>query len=424
MRAAVPPALRRTVWSLGDQAVSSLTNVALTIMVARSVSADEFGTFSLLLGTYLVCVTVVRGLTSEPLLVRFSAAERTTLSRAVSQSSGATVVAALLLALALTAVVLATGLVPELPALIFLATLPGLLLQDHWRYVLLAAKQPQKAFANDVAWALVQLLAVTTLALTDHLTLGLLVLAWGGAANVAALVGLLQVRVRPRMCRAAQWLREQGDLAGRYAAEGFAFQGATQATVFFVAAVAGLAAAGSLRAAQTMFGPLTVLALSVRLALVPEAVRAASRSLRRMTRLVLAAAALFATVTAAWSVAVLLLPDAAGKALLGSSWALAVPLLVYVAVDRLANALSIGPFLGVRGLADSRRSLRARVVVAALTVLGGMVGALVDGARGAAIGAAASSLISIVVWGYAFLRALAHRRAVQVDEAQPAGSAP
>ena len=128
MRAAVPPALRRTVWSLGDQAVSSLTNVALTIMVARSVSAAEFGTFSLLLAMYLVCVTVVRGLTSEPLLVRFSAAERTTLSRAVSQSSGATVVAALLLTLVLTAVVLATGLVPELPALIFLATLPGLLL--------------------------------------------------------------------------------------------------------------------------------------------------------------------------------------------------------------------------------------------------------------------------------------------------------
>jgi len=404
--------------------VSSLTNVALTIMVARSVSAAEFGTFSLLLAMYLVCVTVVRGLTSEPLLVRFSAAERTTLRRAVSQSSGATVVAALLLVLVLTAVVLATGLVPKLPALIFLATLPGLLLQDHWRHALLAAKEPHHAFANDVAWALAQLLAVTTLALTDHLTLVLLVLAWGGAANVAALVGLLQVRVRPRMCRAVQWLREQGDLAGRYAAEGFAFQGANQATVFVVAAVAGLAAAGSLRAAQTMFGPLTVLALGVRLALVPEAVRAATRSLRRMTRLVLAAAALFATVTAAWSVAVLLLPDAAGEALLGSSWALAVPLLVYVAVDRLANATSTGPFLGLRALADSRRSLRARMAVAALTVLGGVVGALVDGARGAAIGAAASSLISIVVWSYAFFRALAHRRAVQVDEAQPAGSAP
>jgi O-antigen/teichoic acid export membrane protein len=403
--------------------VSSLTNVALTIMVARSVSADEFGTFSLLLATYLVCVTLVRGLTSEPLLVRFSAAESPALMRAVSQSSGATVVAALLLVLVLTAVVLATGLVPQLPALIFLVTLPGLLLQDHWRYALLAAKEPHKAFVNDVAWALAQLLAVAALALADRLTLVLLVLAWGAAANVAALVGLLQVRVRPRVCRAAQWLREQGDLAGRYAAEGFAFQGANQATVFVVAAVAGLAAAGSLRAAQTLFGPLTVLTLGIRLALVPEAVRAATRSLRRMRRLVLAAAALLTTVTAAWSVAVLLLPDAAGEAILGSSWALAVPLLVYVAVDRLANATIIGPFLGLRALADSRRSLRARVVVAALTVLGGVIGAVVDGARGAAIGAAGSSLISIVVWSYAFFRALAHGRAVRHDEAQPAGSA-
>ena len=422
MRAAVPSALRRTAWTLGDQTVSSLTNVALTIMVARSVSADEFGTFSLLFATYLVCITLVRGLTSEPLLVRFSAAEPTTLSRAVSQSSGATVVAALLLVLVLTAVVLATGLVPELPALIFLATLPGLLLQDHWRYALLAAKKPHKALANDVAWALAQLLAVTALALTDRLTLVLLVLAWGAAANVAALVGLLQVRVRPHVCRTAQWLREQGDLAGRYAAEGLAL-GANQATVFVLAAVAGLAAAGSLRAAQTMFGPLVVLNLGVQLALVPEAVRAATRSLRRMTRLVLAAAGLLTTVTAAWSIVVLLLPNAAGEALLGSSWALAVPLLVYMAVDRLAYATIIGPFLGLRALADSRRSLRARMVGSALAVLGGVVGALVDGARGVAIGAAASSLISIVVWSYAFFRALPDRRTIRTGDTQPAGSA-
>ncbi len=96
---------------------------------------------------------------------------------------------------------------------------------------------------------------------------------------------------------------------------------------------------------------------------------------------------------------------------------------MYVVVDRLANATIIGPFLGLRALADSRRSLRARVVVAALTVLGGVIGALVDGARGAAIGAAASSLISIVVWSYAFFRALPDRRTIRTDDTQPAGSA-
>ncbi len=100
-----------------------------------------------------------------------------------------------------------------------------------------------------------------------------------------------------------------------------------------------------------------------------------------------------------------------------------MPLLVYVVVDRLANATIIGPFLGLRALADSRRSLRARVAVAALAVLGGVVGALVDGARGAAIGAAASSLISIVVWSYAFFRALPDRRTIRTGDTQPAGSA-
>lgn len=406
---ALPPSLQRMTWSLCDQLISSLTNVGLTIMVARTVNAQEFGTFTLLMATYLVCITVIRGLTSEPLLVRFSAVEAPALRKAVGQSAGATLVVGLVVAGLLAVVVLATGLVAVKPALIFLATLPGLLLQDHWRYAMLAGKEPRQAFGIDLTWALAQVLAISASALAGRLTLEMLVLSWGGAANIAALAGLIWLRTLPQGRRTIQWLCDQRDLAGRYAMEGLAFQGANQAVIFVLAAVAGLGAAGSLRAAQTLFGPLTVLTLAIRLALVPEAARVAVKSLSAMRRLVILTAALLVVVTGVWSTVVLLLPASVGEALLGDSWVLAVPLLLFVAVNSLANASTIGPFLGLRSLADSRRSLRARLIVTIVTLLCGIVGALLDDARGAAIGAATSSVISIGVWSVAFHLALSQR---------------
>lgn len=37
----------RMLWTFADQALSSLTNAALAIVVARSVSKDDFGAFGL-----------------------------------------------------------------------------------------------------------------------------------------------------------------------------------------------------------------------------------------------------------------------------------------------------------------------------------------------------------------------------------------
>src|SRR5215211_810350 len=63
---------RGTGWGLGDQAFSSLTNVGLGILIARSVAPQEFGAFSLMFATYTLCLGFARSVTSEPLVVRFS----------------------------------------------------------------------------------------------------------------------------------------------------------------------------------------------------------------------------------------------------------------------------------------------------------------------------------------------------------------
>ena len=73
--------VRRVGWGVGDQALSSLTNFFMGILVARTVSPDDFGAFSLAFGAYVLALVVSRGLTGEPLVVRHSHDSRYRLAR-------------------------------------------------------------------------------------------------------------------------------------------------------------------------------------------------------------------------------------------------------------------------------------------------------------------------------------------------------
>ena len=62
----------RLAWTVGDQVLSSGTNFALGIVIARMVSLREFGVFTLVYATYQIALGIARALVSEPLVVRFS----------------------------------------------------------------------------------------------------------------------------------------------------------------------------------------------------------------------------------------------------------------------------------------------------------------------------------------------------------------
>ena len=63
---------RRLSWGVADQALSSLTNFAVAILVARSLGTEELGAFSIAFATYLIAVNASRGLATDPLVVRYS----------------------------------------------------------------------------------------------------------------------------------------------------------------------------------------------------------------------------------------------------------------------------------------------------------------------------------------------------------------
>ena len=62
-------------WGLADQGMCSLTNFLLSAYIARSLGATQFGAFALAYVTYGFANNVSRGLSIEPLLVRFSGLE-------------------------------------------------------------------------------------------------------------------------------------------------------------------------------------------------------------------------------------------------------------------------------------------------------------------------------------------------------------
>jgi len=411
----------RTTWSLADQGVSSISNFAITIVAARETSVQGFGVFALVYTLSFLALQFSRALTSEPLMVRYSAVGVREWRRAVSAASGL----ALLVGLAGSAGCLAGGLLVSgtlgRALLALAAVLPFLLVQDLWRFAFFARGLPRSAFVNDVVWTALQAASIVALLKTSgHRTPADFVLVWGVPGAAAALFGLGQLRIVPSPLRVRDWLSRQSDIAFRFAAEFVVYRGAVQLALYVVGVVSGLAALGALRAAQALYGPLNVLFLGIAAAAVPEAVRLADGSTRQLVRLVRIVAVSLALVAAVWCVALVGLPGAAGEALLGKTWTSARPVLIPTGILMIASGASMGPWVGVRALAAARESLRARMILAAGTLVAAVGGALLDGVVGAATGIGAAALGGALVWSQQFQTALERRR----DAASAAPSQP
>jgi hypothetical protein len=198
-------------------------------------------------------------------------------------------------------------------------TLPGLLLQDSWRYAFFSARKGGQAFGNDLVWALSLLPLLAAVAATEQRGVFWFVMAWGGSATLAAFVGGIQARLVPRLLGVAGWLVQHWELGLRYLAENLSLSGASQLRLYGLGWIAGVAAVGALRAAELLLGPLNVLIMGIGLMAVPEAARMVRRSVRRLGPFCLLLSSVQAGVAVIWGMALLLLPEALGVRLLGLS---------------------------------------------------------------------------------------------------------
>lgn len=405
----------RLSWGLADQAMCSLTNFLLSAYIARNLGATQFGAFSLAYLTYGFANNASRGLSIEPLLVRFSGPELTRWRRATGGCTGT----ALLVGLATGSLALLAGaLIGGTTGLAFVAlglTLPGLLLQDSWRYAFFAAGRGHQAFVNDTVWALVQVPLLVGLKLTGHANVFWFIVAWGAGAYAGAILGMFQARVVPRLVGATLWMISHRDLGPRYMLENAGSNASNLVVNYSNSSILGLAAVGDIQAANVFMGPFKIVIFGLGMITIPEAAHVLRRSPRRLPLFCLAISSGLALAGLAWGVVLLVaMPLGLGHLVLGSIWQAAYPLVLPTTLAIAGGCAAVGAAVGMHALGAARRSLRAAMWSAAITVAAGITGALVAGVLGTLyFTAAAAWLTTVMSWWY-FRKAMRESSTVPV----------
>jgi O-antigen/teichoic acid export membrane protein len=395
-----------------DQGMSSLSNVAVTILVARVLSPDEFGAFSVALVAYQLAVGAVRAVVGEPWLSTHSTHDAARRHRAMSDL----VPAALVLSAVCSVVVLVLAAVvggEAAPALVALAVVfPYLGVQDSLRFVAIVDR-PQVAVASDVAWLVVAVGLVV--AAPSGAASEWFVVAWGVGGAVGLAVALAALRVPLRTGRAVRWLTTHRVMSAAYFGEYVSARAVGHLVLLALGAIAGLAALGAVRAVQVFYGPLNTLFDGIYLALVPDGARRRDRP-DALVRLMAVATGLITAAAAGWMVVGLVLPDRVGTALFGDTWDEAAGLMLTMGLATVAGSLATGGFAGLRSLGAARKSLRARLYGLPPQLVFPLVGAAAGSAVGYTIGFAAANAVVAAIWWVVFLGALGRGVTTAVDQ--------
>lgn len=393
--------------SLGviDQLLSSGSNFVALLLGARYLDAGGFGAYSLALVSYTITLGITRALCSEALLVRpgEAGAERERRTRLVAGSvTWVGLVATVCFA---AGALLADGAV--VGCLVVLAvTMPALLGQDVLRYAAFSRGQPRAAVISDGTWALGQALGFAFVISRGDPSAPALLLAWSIPGALAGLMQAARERVVPAVERGISWILRNRDLSVRYALDFLSGAGAAQLAAYVLAGVAGVAAVGSIRGAQTLFGPVNILLTGAYIVLVPEGRKAAQRSARSLTLICLTASATFAVAAAVMLGVFLVLSPETGRLVLGNTWDSARSVVVPVGLAAIAGGVLAGAMAGLRSLAAAREILRIRLFTIPTTLALPILGAVGWELPGLAYGIALSVWWNVIWYWNAYRRAL------------------
>lgn len=385
---------------MADQGVSSLSNVVVSIIVARSLPAEAFGAFAVSTIVYLLVAGVARAFVGEPLLSRYANVPAEVRARLLPDVAGAGLVIGVGAGLVVAATAAVAAGAAGAVMLALAPLLPLLMVQDVLRYGLIVDR-PGSALVIDVAW-----LAAVCIALPlapAGVGAPWYVTAWGLAAGASVLVAAIREPHIVALPHPFRWFAANWSMGWRFFGEQLSSQAVTQVVLGGVGAVGGLGVLGSVRAAQVFYGPMNTVHSGIYLALVPEGAQARGDA-GRLRRLMVAASAVLVGVAVLWTVMGVLLPARVGTQLFGSSWQEGQQLMLPMGLAMVAGAVSTGAFAGLRALAAARESLRVKlrtlVPHAALPLVGT---ALAEGG-GYAGGFALANLVAAVLYWTTFLR--------------------
>jgi O-antigen/teichoic acid export membrane protein len=392
--------------TVGDQILSSVTNFALGVFVARSLGPTNFGAFSVGYATYIVVLGISRSLNTDPLMVRYSASSTAEWRRATTAATGGAIATGLAAGAAMLVIGVVRGDMTGTALIGMGIMMPGLLLQDAWRMSFFTVGRPSQALVNDLVWVTVMGAGFALAFITGHESLSALTLTWGGAASVAAIVGFAQARTGMPRLNPLPWWRMHRDLGPRFLAEFGASGALVQLTYFAIGAFAGLRALGAVRAALLVLGPFTVLMQGGTAFGISESARILTRSRHALFRVSNVFSIALGIAAAVWGFAAWALPESLGVKVLGDSWDAGRSVLIPTVVYMVATGLAVGANTGFRALAAAQQSLNTKLITGCGILAAGTIGAIFGGARGAAWAIAIANLAGAALRWFVYRRVL------------------
>jgi glycosyltransferase involved in cell wall biosynthesis/O-antigen/teichoic acid export membrane protein len=399
--------LTRATWNLTDQAVSSASNFALSILIARSVDRYQFGAFAVSFALFSFLIGVVRAIGRYPLIIRFGDAPPAEFRRAVRAATGTVCAFGLLAGLLAALVGLLEGGHTGAALVAMGIVLPLVLLQDTWRGVLIGAGRPAAATLNDAVWTVTQFAAVGWLLAIGINSTPVLIITWGTAGGLAALFGIFQTRAVPRLWDSRRWVVDHWDQAGFFLAEWVLVLGAMQVSLLLIAVLGDVEDVGAIRGALVLLGPLNLVASSAFEFVVPELVRRPRLSARERLRTSNLLSGVLAFITLGWGGALLAIPPGIGRQLMGDTWQTTRLVLPAAVLWTCGILISTGPAAVLRALGRARVSFRINALASPMLMAFSLIGVRLDGAEGAAAGFALAHWLVLPLWWHSVRTAVA-----------------
>jgi O-antigen/teichoic acid export membrane protein len=384
-------------WGFVDQGFSSATNFGLSLLAGRLLGPAGLGEVFIGFSAYLLTLGILRRLLTEPLVAASAAGDDNELTRTASHGIALALAAGAASAIGVAFVGLiipgfvGTGLLLIAPWL-----LPALV-QDYWRNQLFRDRRAAAAAANDGAWLLAMLLAVPLA--WEVRTTWAVVCTWGSGALAAMMLGFLQTKVRsPSPAAAWRWWARNGWPFGRWnAGAGIVADVTANASAFVISAILGASALGGIRAAQSVFAPLTLIIPAITLPGLPIMTRALASDPARARRLAWELSGLALAVAASYVAFMVLGGWRLLPVLFGSEFTRFRDLIWPIAAAQTSLAIGLGFVLLIKAQRRGRALLFARMVGATIAL--GLIWLLasLSGVLGAAWGGAIGSIIGTIV---------------------------
>jgi hypothetical protein len=395
--------------------LSSGTQLLLIVLVARQADPSTLGAVSIALLAHGFLLGVARAAIGEIVLLRCRADPSATRHEAcrglfLALPAGAAVALGLVGAAAVIG-----GDVGHFLLLMALAA-PLVYAQDVLRYVAYGAGRVEQAVLVDGVWFVVQVAVSAVLLATGQATPSRLILAWVLGAGMGALALLLPWRLWPRPVAVNRWWREERARAGGFLADFLVSNGMWQGSFLLLGTLMPLDELAGLRVAIVSVSPLANLLAGVRtlgLAHLAGLRAHPARACRRAAQIGLG----LAGAAAVYGVGLVLLPDRWGAELFGETWAEAAALVGIVAVAEVIRLPTFAAIDLVKVLGAPVELVRTRLTGGIGVITGLLLGGVVAGPQGAAMGSAAGYAWNELIW-WRRARSLSLRRARKAGAAR------